>query len=123
MGMRIAAAVATLFFAMAVAVQYNDPDALRWMLLYGAPAVLSLAVAVRGLYFPRVSAVLAAAFLVLVLAMLPHLSKTTWAALASAGMSSEEQELVREGWGLAICFAWTALLAWVGWPKRGLIHA
>jgi hypothetical protein len=35
-------------FAVAVAVQYNDPDPLRWMALYGAACLVAVLVAVRG---------------------------------------------------------------------------
>lgn len=45
--MRAAAAVMTPVFLLAVAVQYNDPDPLRWMAIYGAAAVASL-LAARG---------------------------------------------------------------------------
>src|SRR4030081_402167 len=43
----IAALMAALFF-VAVAVQYNDPDPLRWMAIYGAALVVALIAAVRG---------------------------------------------------------------------------
>lgn len=33
----------TILFAVGAAVQYNDPDALLWILIYGTAAMLSLA--------------------------------------------------------------------------------
>jgi hypothetical protein len=35
-------------FLLAVVVQYNDPDPLRWMAIYGAACALSAVCAVRG---------------------------------------------------------------------------
>jgi len=35
-------------FALAVAVQYNDPDPVRWMAIYGAACIVTLMVAIRG---------------------------------------------------------------------------
>ena len=45
---RILNGVMTLLFAVAVAVQYNDPDPLRWMAIYGAALVVALIAAVQG---------------------------------------------------------------------------
>jgi hypothetical protein len=45
---RVVNGVMALLFAVAVAVQYNDPDPLRWMAVYGAAFVIALMVAVRG---------------------------------------------------------------------------
>jgi hypothetical protein len=45
---RVVNGVMALLFAVAVAVQYNDPDPLRWMALYGAAFVIALMAAVRG---------------------------------------------------------------------------
>jgi hypothetical protein len=45
---RVVNGVMALLFAVAVAVQYNDPDPVRWMALYGAAFVIALMAAVRG---------------------------------------------------------------------------
>ena len=37
-----------LLFAIAVVVQFNDPDPLRWMAIYGAAFAVSILAAVRG---------------------------------------------------------------------------
>src|SRR3954462_8183401 len=37
-----------LLFAVAVAVQYNDPDPIRWMAIYGAAFVVTVMAAARG---------------------------------------------------------------------------
>lgn len=48
MAFRILNGVMALLFAVAVAVQYNDPDPARWMALYGAAFVVTLMAAVHG---------------------------------------------------------------------------
>ena len=45
---RILNGAMALLFAVAVAVQYNDPDPIRWMAIYGAALVVALTAAVRG---------------------------------------------------------------------------
>lgn len=45
---RILDAVMTALFALSVAVQYNDPDPLPWMAIYGAACAISVVSAVRG---------------------------------------------------------------------------
>jgi hypothetical protein len=37
-----------VLFAIALAVQFNDPDPLRWMAIYGAALAVSILAAVRG---------------------------------------------------------------------------
>lgn len=39
--MKITSAIFTLLFVVFAVVQYNDPDPLRWMILYGILAVIS----------------------------------------------------------------------------------
>jgi Transmembrane family 220, helix len=100
-------------FGFAVAVQYNDPDPLVWMLLYAAAAGVSLYVARRGT-IPLV-AVLALGGVALV-----------WGLALAAGvpdldvyrhmfdaweMKSQPIEEAREASGLWIVAAWMALLA------------
>jgi hypothetical protein len=107
-------------FGFAVAVQYNDPDPLVWMLLYGAASALSLYVARRGT-IPLV-AVLALGGLALV-----------WGLALAAGvpdfdvyrhmfdaweMKSAPIEEAREASGLFIVAAWMAVLGIHGWRQR-----
>lgn len=44
---RVLSGTMSAVFALATIVQLNDPDALRWMILYGAACAMSLRVAVR----------------------------------------------------------------------------
>ncbi len=45
---RVVGALMTVLLAVAVAVQYNDPDPIPWMAIYGAAAALSALAVVRG---------------------------------------------------------------------------
>jgi hypothetical protein len=117
MGTRIAFVVAFLVFAVFVAVQHNDPDPLVWMPIYGAVALLSLAAAFNR-YFPRLTAAVAVAFLAATLWVSPNFLHTSTAAFSSVGMLNEQHELVREAWGLLICFTWIVVVWWQGW-RRG----
>ena len=45
---RVVSVLMTVLLAVAVAVQYNDPDPIRWMAIYGAACALSALVVVRG---------------------------------------------------------------------------
>lgn len=51
------------YFAMCVGLQYNDPDPIRWMLIYGGAMIVSIALPLRpnvapaGYLFAVVSAV------------------------------------------------------------------
>jgi hypothetical protein len=111
---RTANAFMAMLFVLATVVQYNDPDPLRWMALYGAAAVLSAWSAAR----PRAVSSWAPALLGLV--------ALTWGALLGLGVAGQvrfadlfrswhmEQERVeeaREAIGLFIVAAWMAVLA------------
>jgi hypothetical protein len=50
--MRILYAVLAVFFLLSAAVQYNDPDPVPWMLLYGAVSVLMALAALERNYHP-----------------------------------------------------------------------
>src|SRR4029079_15379496 len=59
--MRIANYVMIPLFLMCVVVQYNDPDPIRWMLIYGAALICCILFAMRELpkLLPLVVAVVA----------------------------------------------------------------
>ncbi len=107
-----------LFFLSAV-VQYNDPDPLRWMVMYGSAAVVCWApdrIGLRAMAAWVVSAV--AMFWALQLAPqalgLGQLSDLT----ASMTADRPEVEAARECLGLAIVALWTAGLGVRGQWKR-----
>ena len=94
MAMRIASGVAFLLFASALAVQYNDPNPLIWMLVYGSIAALSIA-AIADFYFPRLTTALVLVYLVAVLWLSPNFLNTSLEAFSSVDMKNLEHELVR----------------------------
>jgi ABC-type uncharacterized transport system permease subunit len=105
-------------FAFAVIVQVNDPDPLRWILIYGAAAIVSGIVAVRGsvaFWLPAALAAIALAW------------SLYWAAAGGEGpsvythmfdaweMKNVQVEEAREASGLFIVTAWSAVLAVRSW--------
>jgi Transmembrane family 220, helix len=108
--------IPAFFFALFAAVQYNDPDPLRWMLLYSAVTALFVGAALRQSFVrPMAWVVLAVA----VLWLLPYIPDF-WAWL-SAGMPSIVEtmkaekpwvELVREFLGLLLSALACGWLVW-----------
>jgi hypothetical protein len=106
-----------VLFGIAAALQYNDPDPIRWMAIYGLAALACL-LALAG-RLPRVAAVAIG------------LAALAWAATLAPGvvgkvsigelfesyaMKSEPVEEAREMGGLLIVAAWMAVLALRGTP-------
>jgi len=104
--------VMALLFAFAAALQFNDPDPIRWMAIYGASCALSLVVFFRRPVSP------AATLAVFIIAM-------GWASLIALGgpaaseyghmfdaweMKSLSVEEAREASGLLIVAAWMMVL-------------
>lgn len=117
--LRLLSAVFAALFLLGVGVQLNDPDPLRWILLYLAAATASLLAAAGRNRWP-----LPAATALVALA---------WAAILAPGALGEARvtELVgawemkdsrveegREAYGLLIVFAWMAVLALAGLRNR-----
>jgi len=99
--------VMAALFAVCVALQYNDPDPIRWMAIYGAAAVLS------ALLPGRRAAVLPAALAGLVAAAwAAYLASRVWGLIGVSDLwlkMSEKGGAVEEGreaGGLAIEAAW-----------------
>lgn len=92
-------------FAVFAALQYNDPDPVQWMALYGAAAACCAVVAIRGaLDFRFALAVLAAAGIwaaVLLPDVIGHKSFIDNLRLGE-GMRDAETEVSREVGGLSI---------------------
>lgn len=99
--MRLLAGLLAVLFLYAVVVQFNDPDPVQWMLVYGAAAVLSALAAARRLAFwpPLVLAGVALAWAGAVLP--PALAQ-------DLSLAAEEP---RELFGLLIVAGWSAGLA------------
>ena len=99
-------------FLLSVAVQYNDPDGLLWMAVYGLAAGLSTAY-----FFGRLrwqwAAVLAALAAAWSVALYPRFAgRVTPGELVGAfSMKTAAIEYAREAGGLLIVVAWMAVLA------------
>ncbi len=108
-GLRIASAVMTAVFLLSVAVQWNDPDPLFWMTVYGlAAALAALGAAGRVPFAPNAAAL--ALFAGLLLAWLPSLAESRREAFISFEMKAPEDEAPRETGGLFLCALWSAVL-------------
>ena len=111
-------------FAFAAALQYNDPDPIRWIAVYGAACVLSLLSAAARRILP--ATVLTVGLVALVWAL--------WIALGGPAVSeyshmfdawemkSPSVEAAREASGLILVAAWMAVLL-VRKYRRPPVHA
>ncbi len=99
--------VMAALLALCVVLQYNDPDPLRWMLIYGAGAALSAALPGR-----RAAALPAVILGLAGLAGSAYLAHRVWGVLAPSDLwlkMSEKGGAVEEGreaGGLALEGAW-----------------
>ena len=104
--MRVLAAIMTLVFVFAAAVQWNDPDPARWIAFYLLAAAGALGVALgRGWRAVEIAAAVAAAGVVIALA--PSLPGARVEAFTSYHMKSGEDEVVRELVGAGIALVWS----------------
>jgi transmembrane protein TMEM220 len=118
--MRISCIGAALLFLGCVAVQFNDPDPLRWMAIYGAAAVLSLAALRRGGIPWIPTAVVGGIALAWMLSILPRvIGRVSLAELFGRfEMKTITIEEARECVGLGLVTAWMAVLAAVSLRAR-----
>ena len=112
------AVVAALFFLGAV-VQWNDPDPLRWMLIYLAAAVASLLAATGRTPWPLSAAVAVVALLWAATLAPGVLGRVRMGELVEAWeMKDDEVEAGRETYGLLLIFAWASVLTATGLRGR-----
>jgi hypothetical protein len=113
-----------LMFAFSVAVQYNDPDPVRWMAIYGAALIVSILEVRRRtpLWLP---AVVALAALVWALTIAPRVIGHVrfLDMFASFEMKNEGIEESREMYGLLIVAAWMAVVLLVARRRSGSARA
>jgi hypothetical protein len=108
-------------FAFAAAVQYNDPDPLRWMALYLAAAAACV-LAVLGRLPRWLPIVVGIAALAWAATLAPHvLGRVGLGEMVEAWeMKDVRVEEGREMYGLLIVAAWMAVLAWARRRTRRL---
>jgi hypothetical protein len=110
---RIANIVVSGLFLFAVAVQYNDPDPVRWMAIYSAGFLTCVLWEARKL--PRAIAIAVVATTLcwggwIVWGI--HLTAPFGEALTDWHMHAGGSEELRESLGLFLVAAWCAVLAW-----------
>ncbi len=98
---RVVCAAAFLIFSAFAAVQYNDPDALFWIVLYGYSAAMA-----AFLFFGRPVMIPSFSATIAYLAILAKLKPTF-------GANWIESEVAREGAGLIICVCWSVASAYL----------
>jgi len=106
-----AAVIFGLLFLVGAAVQYNDPDPLRWALIYLAAAVVSFA-AVLGKSHRAVPVLIGICALTWAATLAPEvLGRAEFAAMfRSWEMADIHIEQSREFWGLLIIAGWMGAL-------------
>jgi len=107
-----------LLFVFAAAVQYNDPDPLRWMAIYlAAAAACVLALLGRLRWF--VPAAVGLVALAWAATLAPHvLGHVRMGEMVEAWeMKDVRVEEGREMYGLLIVAAWMAVLTVAGWRR------
>ncbi|MEL7449901.1 MAG: transmembrane 220 family protein [Pseudomonadota bacterium] len=112
---RLFSATLAVVFALSTAVQFNDPDAWRWIALYGASACAAgLALASRlSRWIPWIIFAVAAAWLIAIAGPAWRALPETGASLLEMRMQDLNVELVREAGGLAIVLvSMLALALW-----------
>ena len=117
--LRAANGVMAALFVFAAAVQYNDPDPLRWMAIYLAAATACVLAVLRRL--PRwLPIVVGLAALVWAATLSPHvLGRVGMGEMVQAWeMKDVRVEEGREMYGLLIVAGWMAVLALAGWRRR-----
>ena len=114
MAFAIASAVFALFYTFSVIVQYNDPDPVGWMLIYGAAAVISAWAAAASVR-PAIPAVVAAVALIWGLTLVPSVARQLPSLLdltRSIKMMAPGVEETREAGGLLFVASWMIAIAW-----------
>ena len=118
--MKILNILMTAAFLFSVIVQYNDPDPIRWMLIYGlagAACVLSI----LGRLNWGIPATIGIVALIWAFRLAPAvIGKVAFRELfESFEMKDERVEVARELGGLLIVAFWMAALTLYAWRKTG----
>jgi len=116
----VANAVMCLAFVFSVAVQYNDPDPIGWMAVYGTAAVIC-GLEVGRRVRPVFAALLSAVGLAWAASIAPRvIGKVPFGAMfAEFEMKNLGVEESREMYGLLIVAAWMAVVALAAWRRGG----
>jgi len=114
---RVISWVMLAVFVLSMAVQYNDPDPIRWMVIYGVCAVFSV-LAIRGVVH-WLSIPVALAYIGGALYWMPGAKvDNPLHLLTDVKMASLGVEEWREDGGLWICVAWLVALSVIWFLRR-----
>ena len=111
--LRIASGVMAVLFVICVALQYNDPDPVQWMAIYGAAAIVSTIHAWRGRVPVAIPLIVTVAAVVWGVYIATHIhGRFQWHHLAETMHAGTPQiEESRESLGLFIVAAWMIVVA------------
>ena len=111
--LRIASGLMAVLFFICVALQYNDPDPVQWMAIYGAAAIVSTLHAWRGRVLVALPVFVAVAAVVWGAYIATHIhGPFQWHHLAETMHAGTPQiEESRESLGLFIVAAWMIVVA------------
>ena len=113
-----------LVFLLSVAVQYNDPDGLLWMAVYGVAAGFSIAFVFQRLRWQLPVAMAIACALWAVMLYPRFAGRVTPAELITdLTMKTAAVEYAREAGGLLIVVGWMIVVALKSRKREFLIHA
>lgn len=119
MMLRALNAVMTALFALAAAVQWNDPDPVRWMAVYGAACAISLMAARGRPPRPAVAATLAAIAMAWAVAIGVRVGGGSYLHMFDAWeMKTPAIEEAREATGLLIVAGWMLVVAATSHRRR-----
>jgi hypothetical protein len=106
-----------LIFLLSMAVQYNDPDPIRWIAIYGVCAVFA-GLAIRGIHH-WLSIPVAVAYIAGVLYWMPGTPiDNPMNLMTDVKMVNLGVEEWREDGGLLICAVWMIVLSVVWFVRR-----
>lgn len=106
-----------VLFALSAIVQYNDPNAVRWMLIYGAACIISILFAREKLNW-AMAGIVAGICIFWAIIKIPYLTASGFQhMLDEVRMTSMGITSAREFLGLLIIAAWTTVLAVVSYRK------
>ena len=99
-------------FLLSVVVQWNDPDPVRWMSIYGAAFAVCLAIGLRTRVPAMAPLLVAAVALAWAIAIIDGGRTTGYSQMFDAWeMKSVNVELAREATGLLIAGGWMLVIA------------
>lgn len=104
-----------VLFALSAVVQYNDPNSVRWILIYGAACIISVLFARNKLNWV-LGALVSGICIVWAIIKIPYLTASGFQHMMDeVRMTSIGITAAREFLGLLIIATWTTILAFVSY--------